>query len=263
MQSELLDFLPLWAFFLASAAIIWMAMEAGFRLGRWRHFRAPEEKDSAIGSIVGSILGLLGFMMAFTFGLAASRFDERRQVVLEESNAIGTAYLRTRLLPEPYSKEVAGLLREYVDLRLVVVGENFSHQSWKAKVALSEDLQEKIWSQTMAAAEKQPTVLTGLFVQALNQMIDVHAKRIMVGTRGRIPISIWLGLFFLALLGMGTAGYQVGLAEVRRSFAMGILVLAFAGVLLMIADLDRPWAGLLRTSQDSMIDLQRSMKKPS
>ncbi|MDA0834855.1 MAG: hypothetical protein O2955_03525 [Planctomycetota bacterium] len=113
-----LDVLPLWAFFALSCLIVWSALETGYRIGRWRHRHASDEKDAAVGVIVGSILGLLGFMLAFTFGVAASRFEERRQTVLEEANAIGTTYLRTQLLPEPQRSDAASLLREYVDVRL-------------------------------------------------------------------------------------------------------------------------------------------------
>ena len=91
-------------------------------------------------------------------------------------------------------------------------------------------------------------------------MIDLHAKRIQVGLRNRIPMIIWAGLFALALLGMAAVGYQAGLAATRRSPAMFALVLAFAGVLYLIADLDRPHEGLLRVSQQALIDVQKSMQ---
>jgi hypothetical protein len=91
-------------------------------------------------------------------------------------------------------------------------------------------------------------------------VIDLHAKRVLVGIRSRIPPVLWTGLIGLAVLGMAAVGYQAGLAGTRRSPAMPGLVLAFAGVLIMIADLDRGQEGLLRVSQQSMLDLQRSMR---
>ena len=95
-----------------------LALEGGYRLGRWRHDRPAEEKETPVGAMVGSILGLLAFLLAFTFGMAATRFEARRQAVLDEANAIGTTYLRARLLPEPQRTESAKLLREYVDVRI-------------------------------------------------------------------------------------------------------------------------------------------------
>ena len=90
-------------------------------------------------------------------------------------------------------------------------------------------------------------------------MIDMHATRIQAGLRSRIPTIIWAGLFTLAILSMASVGYQAGLSATRRSPAMVGLVLAFAGVLVLIADLDRPGEGLVTVSQQSMLDLQKTM----
>jgi hypothetical protein len=102
--------------------------------------------------------------------------------------------------------------------------------------------------------------MTGLFIQSLNEVIYLHAKRLLVGVRSRIPMSIWVGLFALALIGMASMGYQAGLSGTRRSPAMFFLALAFAGVLFLIVDLDRAQEGLLRVSQQAMTDLQRTMQ---
>jgi hypothetical protein len=195
-------------------------------------------------------------MLAFTFGLAAQRFDLKRQVVLDEANAIGTTYLRTRMLPEPQKTEAARLLREYVDLRVEAVRRgDLSEASAK-----SEELQESIWQQAVVAADKdRDSVITGLFVQSLNQMIDLHATRLQADHRSRIPLVIWIVLFSLSALGVGAMGYQAGLSATRRSPAMMALVIAFAGVLFLIVDLDRAREGFLTVDQTAMTDLQRSM----
>jgi hypothetical protein len=259
LNREPLDIVPLWLLFLAACALTGLALEGGYRLGRWRHAHASEEKETPVGAMVGSILALLAFLLAFTFGLAATRFDARREAVLAEANAIGTTYLRARLLPEPQRTEVARLLREYVDTRLPDMRQGNPSEIIARAIARSEELHEQLWSQAVAATEKNPTPITGLFVQSLNEVIDLHAKRLHVGTRSRIPISIWAGLFGLALLGMVAIGYQSGLSVTRRSPAMLGIVLAFAGVLFLIADLDRGYEGFLRVSQQPLIDLQQSM----
>jgi hypothetical protein len=257
MNRELLDVFPLWGLFIAACVLAWLALEAGYRLGRWRHARSVEEKDAPVGAMVASILALLAFMLGFTFSLAAARFEGRRQVVLEEANAIGTAYLRARLLPEPQRAEAAKLLREYVDVRVRGVREGKVAEA----LARSEELHAQLWSQATAAAEKSPTPITGLFIQSLNEVIDLHSKRVLVGLRSRIPIVIWGGLFALAAIGMASTGYQAGLSATRRSPAMLLLVVAFAGVLFLIADLDRGREGFLQVSQEAMTDLQRSMQQ--
>jgi hypothetical protein len=260
MRTEPLDVVPLWALFLAVTAALWFAVEGGYRLGLWRHHYIKDEKEQPVGAMVASILGLLALVLAFTFSLAASRFDARRMGVLEEANAIGTTYLRTRLLPEPERSNAARLLREYVDVRI----EGTSGGRTDQALARTEALHERLWGQASAAAEKDTgSIMTGVFIQSLNETIDLHAKRVFVGLRSRIPLVIWVGLYFLAMLGLAAVGYQSGLSTTRRSPAMLALVLAFAVVLLLIADLDRGQEGLLQVGQQAMVDLQRSMQSSS
>jgi len=256
MSNEPLDAIPLWLLFLAVAVFTGLALEGGYRFGQWRHARTTEEKETPVGAIVASILALFAFMLAFTFGMAGSRFEARRDVVLEEANAIGTAYLRTRLLPEPQRSSSAKLLREYVDVRIRGVQEGKVEEAIKR----SEELQDLLWADAVKAAETHPGPITSLYIQSLNETIDLHSKRIQVALRHRIPIVIWMGLFSLALLGMASVGYHAGLAATRRSPAMAVLILAFSGVFFLIADLDRAHEGLLKVSQEAMIDVQRTMK---
>jgi len=254
-MSDALGNVPLWGSLMPVVALLWLAMEGGYRLGRWRHARWPTEKDQPVGAMVGSILGLLALVLGFTFSLAASRFEARRQAVLDEANAIGTTYLRAKLLPEPQRSHVAQLLREYVDVRLHAVERNRSDEG----IARSEALHRALWGQATAAATSSSSFMTGLFIRSLNEVIDLHARRIMIGIRSRIPAAVWATLTALTMIGMVAVGYQSGLAATTRSPAMAALALAFAVVLLVIAELDRGQRGLLRVSQQSLIDVRRSM----
>ena len=255
-MTELLDVLPLWSILPLTIAIALLSIELGYRLASYRLRHSQEEKESPVGGMVGGTLGLLAFMLAFTFSLAGSRFEDRRQVVLSEANAIGTTYLRAAMLPEPMRTEARNLLREYVDVRLEAV------QSGKVDEAIvkSEELQNRLWSQAVAATEKDRSPITGLFVVSLNEVIDLHAKRVMAGLRSRVPSVIWIVLYLLAILTMVIIGYHSGLVHSRRSIAMLALVLGFSSVLYLIADLDRPGQGTFKVSQQSMIDLRNSMK---
>lgn len=260
MYYEALDVIPLWALVLLASILAITALEAGYRFGRWRHVRTAEEKEAPVGAMVGAVLGLLAFMLAFTFSLAATRFEARRQVLLEEANAVGTAYLRTSLLPQPQNKEAAALLREYVDVRIRGVQEGKIAEA----INRSEELQKLLWRQATAAAQKNPgSIMTSLFIQSLNEVIDIHSKRVLVGARSRIPLAIWGGLFVLATIAMTSMGYQAGLSATRRSPAMLLLVLAFAGVFFLIAELDRAHEGLLKVNQQVMIDVQKTMQPPA
>lgn len=255
MQNGLLDPFPLWTILPLTVAIALLAVEMGYRFGRDRQKRSLQEKESALGGMVGATLGLLAFMLAFTFGLAGSRFEDRREVVLTEANAIGTTYLRGAMLPEPMRTEARNLLREYVDVRL----EGTQPSKIEQAIAKSEELHEKLWSVAVAAVEKERTPTTNLFVTSLNEVIDLHATRLM-RVRSRVPGVIWIVLYALAILAMLMMGYNTGLSGGRRSIAVVALVLGFSAVLFLIADLDRPGEGMLRVSQQSMSDLRRSMK---
>jgi hypothetical protein len=259
MDYTRLDQLPLWALFIATITIVILAIEVGYRVGQYRRRRSDQEKDAPVGAIVAATLGLLAFMLAFTFGLAATRFDARRMVVLEESNAIGTANLRAGLLPEPHRSQIHKLFREYVDVRLAAVQPGVTEEA----IARSTELHRSLWSQASDVATlDNRSILTGLFVQSLNEVIDLHAKRVMLGLRNRIPSLVWLVLYFMAFVSMAALGYQEGLSGSRRSLAVLALALTFSSVMLLIADLDRPQEGLLRVSQRAMIDLRESLNNP-
>jgi hypothetical protein len=254
--TALIDYLPLWSILPLTIVIALVSVEAGYRLGGHRQPHSLEEKESPVGGMVGATLGLLAFMLAFTFGLAGSRFEDRRQVLLSEANAIGTTYLRAAMLPEPMRTESQNLLREYVDVRLVAIQPGKLEQA----ITKSEELHNRLWSEAVAVTEKDRSPITALYVQSLNEMIDVHAKRIMAGVRSRVPGMIWIVLYLLAILAMVMIGYHEGLTRSRRSIAVIALVIGFSSVLYLIADLDRPVHGTLQVSQQAMIDLRNSMK---
>jgi hypothetical protein len=259
MQSSApLDVLPLWSLFLAILLLVLLAVEGGYRLGIYRRSRSAEEKKAPVGAMVGATLGLLAFILAFTFGLAATRFDTRRQVLLDEANAIGTTYLRAGMLPDR-REEIRTLLRAYVDARLEAV------QSGDVTEGLrrTEHLHNQLWAQAVAMGEHHPTsIVVGLFIQSLNEVIDLHAKRVTAGLRNRIPGAIWVALFAVAVLSLAAMGYHAGLSRSRRSPAELAVAVAFSVVIGLIADLDRPQEGVLKVSQQALIDLRQSMHGP-
>lgn len=250
-----LDRFPLWSLLPLTVGVALLSVEAGRRLADYRRQLSAEEKETPVGGMVGGTLGLLAFMLAFTFGLASTRFEARRQILLQEANAVGTCYLRAGMLGEPMRSDGQNLLREYVDVRLEATQPGKLQQG----MAKSEELHKRLWSVATTAADKEKNVITSLFIQALNQVIDLHSTRVMAGVRSRVPPIIWLVLYLLLILAMVMLGYQSGLAKSRRSIAVLALVIGFSSVLYLIADLDRPGQGLLQTSQEAMTDLRRSM----
>ena len=255
----IVDMLPLWALYLVTVAIVLLSVEVGWRLGRLRRRRAENEKDAPIGAVVGAALGLLAFLLAFTFGMSASRFDTRKQMVLQESNAIGTTYLRADMLPEPQRSEVRNLLREYAALHARGVTAIMTSEV----MTQSGVIQDRLWADAVVLGGQSPnSIVIGLFIQALNDMIDLDAARITAG-RNRIPETIWMALYLVTILTMAAMGYQFGLTGTRSWAVTIILALVFAAVFLLIADLDRPQSGFLKVSQQPMIDLINKIGIPA
>ena len=251
--------LPLWAVFVLTMALCVGAVESGAALARVALRRNEKEPEGPMGSIVGAVLGLLAFILAFTFGLTASRFDVRRQLVLEESNAIGTTYLRAGLLPPAQSLEIRRLLREYADLRLKLTVENAGQL-----LTAAEELHGRLWSEAKSLVhEEMDSQVRSLFIASLNELIDLHQSRKTVGLQYRIPGSVWLAVYLLSVLSMLSLGYQIGMSGARRIRGTPLLAASFSLVVLMIADIDRPGEGLMRVSQQPIADVQEMMLRDS
>ena len=256
LSSGTLDFLPLGGLFGVIIVMVLLSIEAGYRLGRFRRRKSAEEKEAPVGEIIAATLGLLAFILAFTFGMAASRFDERRKIVVDEANAIGTTYLRAGLLPDGRGPTVRKLLRDYVDARLEVI----RTQDVENLLLISEKLHRDLWREAEAVGVRHPDSITvGLFIQALNETIDIHSKRVLVGLESRLPKVLWTTLYLVTILTMAGVGFHEGLASSRRSWAIVVLVVAFSAIMTLVADLDRPQEGLVTVSQHAMIDLRKTM----
>jgi len=253
----LLDALPLWTLIPITIAFGWLAVELGYRIAKRRKERAQNHTEAPAAPIVAAVLGLLAFLVAFTFGAAASRFEERRQAVLAESNAINASYLRAQMLPEPMSANARDLLRQYVDVRLNGVQPGQFVQA----LAKSEDLHRHLWSEAVAAAQKERSPMTSLFMSSLNDVFALHEKRVTAAIYNRIPTAIWISLYLLLMLAMSVVGYYEGMSGTRHTLAVFGMVLAFSTVFALIADLDRPGRGLLEVNQQSMVDLRKSMNE--
>lgn len=255
----LFENLGLGVMLLLSLTIVLGSMEFGYRIGAFRHRRTQDEKEQPVGAVVGSTLGLLAFLLAFTFSFSASHFENRKHLVVEEANSIGTAWLRAGLLPEPEQTESRQLLQEYVGVRLDTV--RSGQLAW-GKVA-SEKLHQQLWQLAESAAEKENSVVrVGLYVQVLNELIDIHAERFSMVALNRIPTIIWLALFAETAIAMGVMGYHAGLTGTVRSWAALPIALAFSVLIALIADLDNPAHGFIRAGQQPLQDVQQAMESP-
>ncbi len=190
-------------------------------------------------------------MLGFTFAMAVSRFETRKQLVIEEANAIGTAALRARLLPLSHREEALTLFRRYVDARLA---EGPPEEE-------TERLQERLWSLASAVAETDTrSVTAGLFLESRNEAIDSKSRRDAALTNP-VPESVLLLLFIMCVVALGVVGYGAGLAGGRTTVAIVSLSLLIALVVLVIVDLDRPGRGLIRVGQRSMVSLRDDLAR--
>lgn len=255
-----LDFIPLLGIFALTFSLVLIALEAGRRIGRVHGANTEPGNTSSVGSMTSSSLALLAFLLAFTFSVAAERFDVRRTTLLDEVNAIGTTFLRASTLPEPQAVQARAWLRDYVDERLEVV----RSRDVEHLVRRSEELHGQLWSSAASFARANPdSIVAGLYLQTLNEMIDLHTKRVSGALRARIPLVIWVVLAAVTVIGMLQMGYQMGLDGARIPLLAPAFALAFAAVIYLIADLDRPRGGMVQVSQLPMEELRQSMMEPA
>jgi hypothetical protein len=243
--------------FIAIAIATLLAFEAGLWLGKWRSRKPNPEALLPVRVLVTSTLGMLSFMLGFTFGLAWSHFDSRTQAVFDEATAISTAYRRADLLPEPERTNERRLIRNYVDVRLEPLQVRTSDA-----LARMRPLQEQMWGEAVAAIRRDggsPSVVP--LTQSLID-VNVHGERVLTGIRSRIPFVVWLFLNGIMGVSVAAAGYHAGLAGTQRSIAAIAYSLVFAAVIVLIAAGDIPGRQQLQTSHQALIDLRDRLAEP-
>lgn len=237
-----------------------VAVELGYRLGKPVQVRENEISRTHINAIQGSLLGFLALILGFTLSLSLQRYDNRSQSVVDEANAIGTAWLRAQLLPDSVRGQIQDALRQHVDLRVRAGTVDLAHETDRETLlaATNRNL-DATWKLTsQAAAENPEMVVSGLFIQALNDMIDSYGRRDAALLR-HVPYEILFLLFCTFVLTGGVVGYAAGVAGHRPSVTTYVLVVLIVVLSSVILDLDRPRRGMIRIDQDSLINLGAAM----
>jgi hypothetical protein len=255
--------IPVWLLFLSVAAGTSCAIEAGYRLGVIAHRQSKEEKESPVAAVSSTTLGLLAFILAFTFAIVTDRYDAKRRLVGEEANALRTVYLRSEFLPETDRERAATLLRRYVDLKITGAKELV-----EGDAALEERriawlrIERQLWDMAVAnARQDMNSDVAALYVESLNDLVDAEAMRVATAWHARIPGVIWSVFFVITALAMLGFGYHMAIAGSRRTKTAFILILSFSLMIALIADLDRPQSGFLSVSQRPLIELQMLMER--
>jgi len=252
---------------LAMAVALFFGMlamaEVGRRAATHRMLTDPDGLRVGTGVVEGAVFGLLGLILAFTFSGAANRLELRRQQIVEEANAIGTAWLRLDLLAPDEQPPLRDAFRQYLDARLAVHREIDSHHGEQAIAALehSVGLQDEIWRRAHAACERDARTTPCIVVlPALNQMIDITTTRTMAA-RTHAPGIIFVLLFVVALLSATLAGYAMAGARTRQWLHTALFAAAIAVTTYVIYDLEYPRAGLIRidAADQVLLDLRATM----
>jgi len=243
----------------ASTVLFFLIFEVGYRIARKRQTTIDETTKAWFTAIYSAILAMLGLLLGFSYSMAQQRFEVRKQLVVQEANAIGTTYLRAGWLPEPYRGDVAKLLRQYVDARLPkdLGSRNNIDELVQNVSVLSERLLDQMWVRAVEVAKKNPTPVVSLFLSALNETIDLHVKR-LAQFQNRIPNSVLLLLYLFTSVAMFITGYGSGLRPQRLVLPIVAMVVLVSTALYVVVDLDRP-QGIINVSQESMIRLQQKL----
>lgn len=236
-----------------------IAAEIGFRFGRRLARRKQQDKEGdngggdQLGAVQGAVLGLLGLLLGFSFAAAASRYVEKQDLIAEEANAIGTAYLRADLLPEPHAGHLRSALSEYVEHRLAVSASlAVGPMPADAQPRVAE-FHKRIWSAARDGSLARPDVVEPV-IETVNEVIDLHALRMYMGKK-HLPIPILALLVLCSLLAMGVIGFGHGLAQ-SRSLPMALsLAMLIAATLWMTIDFDHPRVGLIRLTDAPLEEL--------
>lgn len=209
----------------------------GYFFGYKRYLQGFHEPSSPLETAVASILGLLAFMLGFTFSLTWTRFSQRNNLIVAQAKTILVCYLRTSLLPEKQKQEIRRLFFEYINV-LIRLQETFELERAVTRI---NELHVLIWQQTASLVhETMNSDLRSLFVSSVDQLISLVVERKTIALIFRIPDAIWETLLYLAVMGMIAFGYQAGVNGMNRLFQMALLPVAFGLVIVLIADLNSP-----------------------
>ncbi len=254
---HIFDSLPLWLAFICIIAFILLSTWLGVAFIHKRDKSSKKIEVGHIGTIVGATLGLIAFILAFTFNQTTERFDARKQYLLQEVNSIETTWLRAGLIREPHSSEVKDLLKEYVNIRV----EAANHpERIRELYHQSNILEKKIWSVVTDLTNNAPRndAINALFVEAVNEMFDNQTNRITVTLQSRIPLLIWITFFFLIMISMFAVGVLFGLQKKTDWVIIFALTLAFSAVILVIIDLDST-TGIIQINYQPIFDLYQRL----
>jgi hypothetical protein len=248
----------------ATIVIVICFTEVGFRIGRDAHRRdlrgrSASEKESPAGTVATAMLGLLAFILGFTFSLVADRYQTRKVNVREEVYAIQTAYLRSDFLPEPDRGEVKRLLERYVESILDVSSRGATPTGGlHGAFAGTNHWHRRLWEIAVQRGRELDSEIGALYIESINEVFTRRTQRAMIEMTERVKPPLWAALYILTLLAVTSLGYHEGISGSKRSKINLLMAASFALVIALIVDLDR-MGGYITVSQQPFEELHRSM----
>jgi hypothetical protein len=239
-------------------------IEVGFRYGQNKRGGGHKAQMAQVRAIMGASLGLLAFMLAFSFSMAQQHFEERSRAYMMEVSAIDSAFRGADLLDDDARDLAQDTLEQFARLRIATVEAGRASDTDRVveMIRESERMHDLLWALAESSMEGgSGSEKTGMFAQAVLAMINAHDARLQAAFFNRISPVIWMTLLLMALLAMVVMGYQAGLTGTRSTLATWTLAVAFAAVIALITDLDRPGMRLFHLNQQLMVELEDRMER--
>jgi hypothetical protein len=241
---------------------LWLSAQIGSVLRRRRSL--GEEVREDFGVILAATLTLLGLIIGFSFSMAVSRYDQRKNLEEAEANAIGTEFVRADLLPPADAAKVRALIRTYVDQRVLFYTTRDSVFTPRADGQLrlindrTAQLQAELWAAVQAPAVAQPTPIIALTVWGMNDVLNSQGYT-QAAWWNRIPIAAWGMMGLIAVCCNFMIGYGARNPRTERTLLL-ILPLVVSISFFLIADIDSPRGGVIRVHPQNLLSLAESLR---
>lgn len=251
------------AIFVGAIGIFTVAQECGYRLGVRRQVKTDEPDKTHANALQSAVLGLLALLLGFSFAMAVSRYENRKTLMVDQANAIGTAYLRGSLLPQPHADRTGALFREYIDTRFLYNASVRGSNGIAEAESRASTIETELWNISRILLTEDPrSQPASLYTQALNDVFDIREKR-RFALDDRVPGIVTFLLFAISAIALALVSYSCGLSGRRRALANLTFASLLSLVLVIILDIDAPRVGFVKASQDSLIRLQQSLPSPT
>src|SRR6187399_1684382 len=233
----------------------------GFKFKKRQLEKYPGRVPENLGSVEGSMLGAMALLLGFTFSIAISKFETRRQITVDESNEISTALLRSDMYPDSVRNPLRADFKEYIETRITYYAVGDDEKKIKQELIKAGEISDRIWKRVAFQAQNPNNIaITAQMIPAVNDMIDIVTTR-DAGRISRVPRLVLLVLLGLVLISSFVLGSDYN-GKKRNKILIFSYAIAMTLTLDLITELDRPREGLINLNavEQKMIDLRELAK---